>query len=510
MVVAAGRIETKSAPWCAVVPSDIEEIDATGRTLLPGLVDAHAHPLIAGSEAAGLSVRGCRSVSEVVDRVGAYAAAHPAQGYLIGEGFELSIADGGRFYAAELDAVVRDRPVALRSNDIHTYWANSAALRQAGIEAQTPDPIDGVIERFGDGTPTGTLREWGAFQALRASFPASAVSERAEQLLAGLSDLARWGITSALDAWVDPVDVDAYVVAAEKGLPLRLDIALRAEPSRWRDQLAEFARIRARLASLPDSARLTATTVKFFADGIIEGGTAAVHEPYTGSSCCGLPNWPSEELASAVQAFDAVGFGIHIHAIGDAAVSSALDAIEAVPGGTKHGAAIAHAQLVAERDRVRFARTGTTAVMQPYWAKLDDTIVRLTLGRLADGRDLAQYPVRSLLATGAPVAFSSDYPISTGDPLAGVAVAMTRNEIGDPSGAWMPDELLTREQALAAYTVGAAGITRSASGDGRLEVGAIADLTLVDTDLRTASPAVLLSEPARTTWLAGERPFIVA
>lgn len=506
-VVVDGGIVTALLPTGSAVPaSDTTVVDAAGATLLPGFIDAHAHPLIAGQERFGLSVRSCRDVTEVQAAVEAHARRHPQLPFISGEGFELSIAPDGAFFAAALDAVVPDRPVALRSNDIHTYWCNSRALELAGVSAETPDPVDGIIERHPDGTPTGTLREWGAFAPVRAAMPPATDAERAAQLRAGLFDLARVGVTSVLDAWVDGSDVPAYLLAARAGLPVKLDLALRAEPGRWRSQVAEFAGLRDRLAAETTAGRLSATTVKFFADGIIEGGTAAVHDPYAGSHSCGLRSWEPEALRAAVRGFDDAGFDVHIHAIGDAAVSTALTAIEALPPagpGRVRRPAIAHAQLVAQPDRRRFAATGTTAVMQPYWAKLDDIVEQLTIGRLDRGRAELQYPTASLLAAGVNVAFSSDYPISTGNPLCGIAVAMTRAEDGDPGKAWLPHELLTRHQALAAYTTGAAHVTRTAHGGGRLRVGAAADLVLIGGDLETASPADLMATEVIGVWVDG-------
>jgi predicted amidohydrolase YtcJ len=513
VVVGSGLVQTVLPAGTAPETEDAEVIEAAGATLLPGFIDAHAHPLIAGQEAIGLSVRRCTTVAEVQARVQEYAAQHPDLPFIAGEGFELTLAPGAQFFAADLDAVVPDRPVALRSNDIHTYWCNTAALTAAGIDADFPDPVDGVVERLPDGRPSGTLREWGAFQPVRAAMPESTAEQRAEQLLAGLQALAEDGVTSVMDAWVDPVDLDGYLLAADRGLPLRLDLALRAEPATWAGQVAEFTAIRDVLAARSTAARLSATTVKFYADGIIEGGTAAVHAPYTastGSACCGLPNWAPAALAEAVAAFDGAGFEVHIHAIGDAAVTAALDAIEALParnGERDRRPAIAHAQLVSERDRRRFAETGTTAVMQPYWAKLDDVVTRLTLHRLADDRAQEQYPTASLLAAGVNVAFSSDFPISTGNPLAGVAIAMSRNEDGDPANAWLPHELVDRRAALTAYTAGAARITRTHHGGARLAPGAVADLVLVGADLRSATPAELLVAPVRGVWVDGAAPL---
>ena len=479
--------------------------DAAGAAIFPGFVDAHAHPLIGGTEFAGAPVRAAGSVDEALEIVAAFADAHPELPWIVGEGFDLSIAEGGLFLASDLDRVVPDRPVALRSSDIHTMWANSRALAAAGIDAATPDPEDGVIERDASGAPSGTLREWGAFMPLYRALPRRTPEETAEALLRGLRVLSAEGVTTAQDAWVELEDLDGYLLAARRGLPLRLNLAFRATPEGWREQLAHFAEARAVIEELrvPD---LTARTVKFFADGIIEGGTAHVSEAYHGTSCCGLPAWDPETLAEAAAAFDRLGFQLHIHAIGDAGLTSAVDAIlraDEENGARDRRPVIAHAQLVEAADLARLREAEITVAIQPYWAKLDSVVRRLTNGRLRGEREQRQYPFETMRRAGVRLASSSDYPITTPSPLHALAVGMSRDERGDLAASWLPAERLSFDDALRAATVDAA-YTQFADGvRGRLAAGFDADFVLVAGVSDQPTPAELLSARVVATWRGG-------
>lgn len=480
-------------------------VDLAGAAVLPGFIDAHAHPLIGGTEFTGAPIRDARTVAEALDIVAAFAAAHPELPWILGEGFDLSIDSSGNYFAADLDRVVPDRPVALRSSDIHTMWANSAALRAAGITSETPDPEDGVIERDAEGRPSGTLREWGAFMPLYRAIPRRTTEEIADALLRGLDALSAEGVTAAQDAWVELEDLDGYLLAARRGLPLALNLAFRAVPGAWQDQIADFAAARDRIAALgfPD---LSARTVKFFADGIIEGGTAHVDEPYHGTSCCGVPAWDGAELAAAAVACDAAGFQLHIHAIGDAGLTAALDAIELAretnPARDRRPV-IAHAQLVSPEDLARLAASDTTVAIQPYWAKLDSVVRKLTNGRLRGARETAQYPFETMRSAGVRLAASSDFPITTPSPLHALAVGMSRHEHGTMAESWLPAERLSFTAGLTAATVGAAFTQFSEDRQGQLRAGSEASFVVVTGLSDTPTPEELLAATVARTWRRG-------
>lgn len=501
-----GRIEQILAPDAPLPdPAPESVVDLAGAAVLPGFVDAHAHPLIAGRELRGAPVREARSREDAVRIARDYASANPHLPWIVGEGFDLSIDPRGVYFAEDLDRAVPDRPVALRSSDIHTMWANTAALEAAGITRTTPDPTDGVIERDRDGHPSGTLREWGAFMPLLRAIPREPEAETAEALLRGLAALSAEGVTTVQDAWVELEDLDAYLRAARRGLPVRLNLAFRAVPGGWRQQVHDFALAAERVAALelPD---FTARTVKFFADGIVEGGTAHVSEPYHGSSCCGVPAWDPEELAAAAEAFDAAGFQLHIHAIGDAGMTSAIDAVQRASernGARDRRPVIAHAQLVAREDLARLVALDITVAVQPYWAKLDGVVRHLTNGRLRGPREHRQYPFRTMRDAGVRLASSSDYPITTPSPLKAIGVAISRDELGELSRSWIPEERLDLVSAVEAATSAAAYTQFADDGLGRLAVGAPADFVVVPGLSELPLPAELLGARVTATWRNG-------
>jgi predicted amidohydrolase YtcJ len=260
---------------------------------------------------------------------------------------------------------------------------------------------------------------------------------------------------------------------------------------------------------------LTARTVKFFADGVIENETGALLEPYcTGMHDHGMLVWSAEHLAEAIAAVDAAGFQPFIHAIGDAAVRQALDALEHAAtenGPSRNRPVITHAQLVDPEDWARFARLGVMANLQPLWAQLDSLMRVLTIPRLGEERSRRQYAARTLLDAGVSLSFGSDWPCSSADPREGLAVITTRTtEEGDPAGGWVPEEILDIETALGAYTAGVAIQAFADSTDapwGRIEVGSSADLAWLARDPRVATRTDLPAIPVRATYLAGTATY---
>ena len=281
--------------------------------------------------------------------------------------------------------------------------------------------------------------------------------------------LAR-GVTWVQDAWVEPADVDTYIAAARReALRMRFNLALYADPRHFDSQVTAFADARSRVDEA-GSPLLTAQTVKFFADGVVENETGALlRRTATRCTTTGMRNWEGDSLAEAARRVDELGLQIHIHAIGDAAVRQALDAIEHVVrhnGPRDRRPVIAHAQLVDDADIGRFAALGVIPNMQPLWAQLDALMTVLTVPRLGAERADKQYRIRSIQESGAPLAFGSDWPVSSGAPLKGISVAVSRQtDVGEPAGGWTPDEILPIERALSAYT---AGVAYQAFAEGRL------------------------------------------
>jgi predicted amidohydrolase YtcJ len=327
--------------------------------------------------------------------------------------------------------------------------------------------------------------------------------------------LAAAGITWVQEAALAPADVQVYLDnAAEGRLPLRANIALRAEPDQWRQQRGEFLATRHAAATSRVAHEVGVRTVKIFADGIVEAGTAAMLEPYEStfggaSRSLGSPVWSADELTAAAVAFDADGFQLHVHAIGDAGVRAALDAFETVSrvnGPRDRRPVLAHTQVVDPADVPRFADLGVIANLEPLWAQLDPLQVDLTLPRIGAERGAWQYPMASLLASGAVLSMGSDWPVSSYRPLEGLAVAVTRQTAdGRPAGGWVPQQRLPVGAALSAYSQGVAFQAFEEHLWGTVTVGRRADLVWLDRDPTTAEPASWPDIGVRGTWLGARR-----
>lgn len=504
---------------------DCEHVDLDGGFLMPSFGDGHAHPLYGGLEAAGPAVRPCTSVEEVLAAVRKYADEHPDEEWIVGASYDGSLAPGGLFDARWLDSVVPDRPVALRAWDYHTMWVNTVALERAGITPDTPDPVLGEIPHRDDGSVLGTLREWGATDLVTSVMPPRDERQRIAALGTAADYYLPLGVTWVQDAWVEPHDVATYIEAARRNaLRMRFNLALYADPRHFDSQVAEYAESR-RAVDEVGSPLLTAQTVKFFADGVVENETGALLAPY----CSGLHShsrgqersdsgdnrgmrtWEGDSLAQAARRVDELGLQIHIHAIGDAAVRQALDAIEYVQqhNGTRdRRPVIAHVQLVDQADIGRFAALGVIPNMQPLWAQMDALMTVLTIPRLGVERADRQYQMQTLHRTGAALAFGSDWPVSSGAPLDGIAVAVSRRTAeGDPEGGWTPHEIVPIDLALSSYT-GAVAYQAFAEGNwGRIAPGASADLVWLDRDPRSTPALDLPTLPVRATYLRGQSAY---
>ncbi|MFZ8909517.1 MAG: amidohydrolase [Candidatus Nanopelagicales bacterium] len=490
------------------IPAD-EVIDARGGFIAPAFGDGHVHPIFGGLEREFAPVRDHQTPQDIAAAVGVWAAEHPDIEWVRGEGFDHTLAPEGIFLASWLDAHVPDRPVVLRATDYHTVWVNSEALRRAGYTQGVPQPHDGEIVLDDAGAPTGTLREWGAWRPVYNLLPRPATSMLLSAVDFATASFASAGITWGQDAWVEPQDVDTWLTALDQGgVHVDIDLALWADPNSWREQLPQFSTARDRAES-EGRGVVTAHTVKFFADGVIESGTSAMLEPFCDCPHSkGLPNWEPAELAEAVAAVDDLGFTPHIHAIGDFAVRMALDAMEhatRVNPPRDRRWVMAHTQLVDPADIPRFAELGVIANFEPYWSKYDAWQSELTAPRLGKERTDRQFQTATLAAHGARISFGSDWPVTTYSPLEGIQVAVTR-QMTPGDAPWMPEERISVDDALIAYTRGVA--FQSARDDaGILRPGARADFVWIDADPRAVDPMTIGAIPVRGTWRRGVRTF---
>jgi predicted amidohydrolase YtcJ len=513
VAVADGRIAAvgdEARTWRA---SFDRVVALDGRLLLPAFRDGHAHPLHAGTNRLGLDFTGIATLEGTLDALRRWRLDHPDQGWIVGRCYDPSLLPGALGRAEWLDAVCPDRPVTLYPTDNHALWANTAAMAVADVTADTPEPPLGGIVRDADGTPIGMFLEFGGMGLFDGHVPGVDRAMQDRGLVEAMRALSAEGIVWAQDASVTVDELDVYLDGAQAGrATCRINTAFRADPKRWREQRDGFLDGSRRAATDPAANRwVTANTIKFFADGVIEAGTGFLLEPYEDApDSCGLPNWSPEGLAEAVRCFDGDGYQIHIHAIGDAGVRMALDAIEHAAqenGARDRRPVIAHTQLVHPDDRPRFAALGVIANFEPLWAQHDDSMLDLTLPRLGPERSVLQYPIGTLLRSGAPISFGSDWPVSSHRPLDGLSTAVTRlNGRGEPIGGWLPEERVPVAQAIRAYT---AGTAHQAFDDdaGTIVVGHRADLVVLDRDITAIAGEEIPDARIDQTWLAGDLVF---
>jgi len=493
-----------------------EAIDLDGGTLLPGFIDSHAHPVFGGIQLRSCDLTDAETEPEYLAIIAEYARANPDLKWISGGGWQMAAFPGGIPAKEALDAVVNDRPVYLPNRDGHGAWVNSKALELAGIGRNTLDPKDGRIERDADGEPVGTLQE-GAKELVARLLPAMTDDDRYLGMLAGQEYMLSLGITGWQDAIVGrhPGDEDpslAYLRADAAGTLLVTVVGAQW----WQrdgglEQLEEFKHRR----ESQHTARFRATSVKMMLDGVAENHTAAMLDPYLDSHGCdsgnsGLDFIDPDELPRFVTELDKAGFQVHFHALGDRAVRNALDAIEAArkADNSKIRHHLAHLQVIHPDDIGRFAKLGATANIQPLWATNEPQMTELTLPFLGATRAAWQYPFKALQQQGAHLAGGSDWPVTSPDPLRGIHVAVNRSlPETETQGPFLPEQALTRESALAAYTSGTALINGRASEAGAIKPGYDADLAIVDADLATIGDSEICQASVRQTWVRGQLAY---
>jgi predicted amidohydrolase YtcJ len=503
----------------ATVGPRTDVVDLAGGLVLPGFQDAHVHPMAAGVDMLRCDLNDSRSADDVLVRVRAYAEANPDLSWILGSGWSMGDFERGCPSREQLDAVVPDRPALLSNRDGHGMWANSRALELAGIDASTPDPPDGRIERSADGSPQGTLHE-GAAAIVERIAPMPTADDQLAGLLAAQEVMFSVGITAWQDAavgalWGQPDSLPVYLAAQRSGqLRARVVGALWWDRDRGGEQVDDLVARRAEAAA----AGFRATSVKVMQDGVVENFTAGLLSSYldacgaeTGNH--GLSFVDPVALRAHVTTLDRLGFQVHVHALGDRAVREGLDAVEAArsangPGGARHH--LAHLQVVSPDDIPRFAALGVAANVQPLWAAHEPQMDDLTIPFLGDERSALQYPFADLVAAGAHLAAGSDWPVTSPDPLHGAHVAVNRalpNATGAAAEPLYPRNRVDLGTMLTAYTAGSAWVNGLEESTGRLEPGFLADLAVLDRD-PFAGPADEIADAAvAATYLAGERVF---
>jgi len=486
-------------------PQRDERLDLTGKFIAPAFGDGHAHPLFAGREAAGPQVTGLSSVAAIQSEIARYAAQNPT-GWIVGGAYEAALVEGGDFDAAWLDEIVCDRPVLLHAVDHHTIWVNSKALEVAGITTETKDPDGGSIARRSDGSAKGTLREPQAMDLITSHIPARTLDDEVTALAWASSRMLMAGITFSTDSWVEPGMAQIYKEAHDRGvLTVDMNISHLVSPENWREESDRIVHDRA-LFDEVDS--INASSVKFLADGALSSGTAALLSPYNDQpGFSGITIWNTEELKSAVKHFDLLQFQVHIHAIGDAAVRQALDAIEYMQSENPEWdrrPVIVHAQLISDQDLPRFAELGVIANMQPLWMYLDPMNKELISPRIG-ARNNEQYRLKDMIEANVSTAYGSDWPITSEIPLLAIAVPVHRTEPGKSGEPWNPEQAIDLEQSWGFYTEAVAYQNYREYELGAIEVGMRADFVVLDQNPFRISPHLIHEITIESVYKAGEK-----
>ncbi len=500
-------------------------IKLNGKTLLPGFIDAHVHPVLGSERLGKCSVDGvAMPVAEIV----AYTVSHcltkednPAPGKWI----EVMNLNPANFTAtaADLDKISTSRPVILSGSDGHTSWVNSVALQLAHITAATPDPAGGQIARDGKGQPTGFLKD--SAQDLATNLiPPLSTAELVPLTQAVLDMLRSKGITSVQDAWAAPEQLDVYETMEKSNqLKMRVRATLRSKVA---DDEAEYQRLEAIRAHFAGHPLVRADAVKIFSDGVIEypTQTAAMIHPYLDDKGHPTKNkggryFEQDVLNRYVARLDKDGFTIHVHSIGDFTTHAALDAFQYARdknGVTDNRHQIAHLQIVDPADFPRFAKLNVIANMQLFWAQPNEYSIDAVKPYILPESYRYMYPAGSLKAAGATIAGGSDWPVDVlpGDlmpntPLSSTQVAMTRRapnvDSKDPYFGKVLNaaERVDMDTMLAAYTINGAKALKQDATTGSIEVGKLADLVVLDSDLSATAPDKFTSVKVRYTILNG-------
>ena len=475
-----------------------------GRLVLPGFHDAHTHQIYGGRQLMQCDLSGLLSIAAIQTKLADCDSALDPEDWLLGGGWNLSLFPDANPNRSVLDAINPDRATVLVGEDGHSTWASSRALSLAGITSETPNPPDGVIERDSSGSPSGTLRET-AQNLVLAYTPAMLVDDVLLGAQRAIQMAHQFGITSAIDAATTIEDLKIYKqLKASGALTLRMLLAMTMnDPGFGIGSRADID-----LNERGDVEALRTGAAKIFVDGVLEGETAALLEPYdshTGGH--GHLHLNDDELFALVSSLHAETVQLMFHAIGDLAVRKALDAIEfaiAEHGQNDARHHISHLALVDPADRGRFEALNVTANIQSLWAMPDSYITDINLPVIGQHRVEAMYPFASLRRAGARLAAGSDWSVSSMNPFLAIETAVTRQDAtGRIKGALNTAEAITLEEAVRAHTSHGAYLMHQDAEVGELSEGMLADLVVVDQNIFEIPPDDISDTQVLMTMVGG-------
>lgn len=481
-------------------------LDGKGGVVVPGMIDAHGHVMATGFARMTLDLSATRSLAEALARIGAWAAAHPDAPWILGVGWNQVQWGLGRMpTATELDAVTGGKPAWLSRVDGHAGWANSAAMAAAGISAATPDPAGGEILRLPGGkAPAGVFID-AATGLVEAKLPRPRAEDRDTALAEAQAALLAQGVTAIADMGTSIEDWQTFRRAGDLGR-LRIRIVSYA---RGVDAMSLIGGPGPTPWLYDDHLKLNG--VKLLLDGALGSRGAWLKTPYADAARTqGLPQMNQTQLGNLMSRAAMDGFQVAVHAIGDKANATVLDAVEDLSATYKGDRRwrIEHAQVVDPADIPRFGKLGVIASMQPQHQASDRVMAEQRLG---PGRLPGAYAWKSMIASGAALAFGSDTPVEPPHPFEGIAVAISRQGAdGQPFAGWQPQEVIGREAALNAYTTGAAWAMFAEDRLGRIAPGYRADFLFIDSDPMLAAPDGIRATKVRETWIGGRMAWSAA
>jgi predicted amidohydrolase YtcJ len=479
-----------------------ETVLLEGQLALPAFRDGHAHPLFAGREAQGLSITDCKSQGEIQIALRDFRSSNPNGIWIDGAVYDRSL--DVAFNRHTLDHAVADIPVVLHGDDHHTLWVNTKALEVAGLFGSNTSNIHtpGVdVDR--DNIPTGILREWPAMRLILELEPERTLEQDIECLVLADRKLAAAGIVECYDAWIDPGMAETFIAASNAGkISLDYKLCFRADPNTFLKDLPYIKSMREQVNQRPN---LDGNAIKFFVDGVFGSATAMVSTPYESDGSHGVPVWNEEKLREAIKLANAENFQVHIHAIGDAATSLALEILEEITlKSMAYRPVIIHAELTNDYIIKRMKALNAIACVQPYWAQYNG-MLQSCIHHLGHERIQSLYAFKDMMVEDVTVVFSSDWPVSNHEPLKGIGVSVNRRETHEQSP-HNPNQAVSAEQALSAYTTSVVAM-REISNTETLDHGSSFDIVLLDQNVFEIPSLEIGKTKVLATFKQGNRIF---
>ncbi|HEX6573989.1 MAG TPA: amidohydrolase [Gemmatimonadaceae bacterium] len=480
-------------------------VDAKGQTVIPGMVDAHAHLLGLGTSLRNVQLAGSKSYDEVIAKVVERAKTAKPGEWILGRGWDQNLWPDKKFPTHEaLSRAVPDNPVVLTRIDGHAVLVNAMALKAAGITAATRDPEGGRIERNGDGSPSGVFVD-NAGDLLDRVIPAPTKQQTREAILAAIAEANKWGLIGIHDAGASRSTIDIYESLAREGkYNLRNYVLISGSDT---TDVRHYFNVGPRSA-LYDG-RIWVRSIKLYADGALGSRGAALLAPYSDDhNNTGLLLTPPAVIQRIATQALRYGFQVGVHAIGDRGNRIVLDAYDAalkVVPKADHRFRIEHSQVISLDDIPRFAKMGVIPSMQASHQTSD---MRWAEARVGPQRIKGAYAWRSLLNTGVVIPNGSDFPVEEVNPLISFHSAVSRQDASNwPPGGWYPEQVMTRDEALKAMTIWAAYAGFQEKTMGSIAPGKYADFVILDRDIMTIPASEILSTRVSSTWLGGKRVY---